>query len=59
MADLRGGVGGNGRSTSSGEPAQVYDLSDLSDLDGSRPDAWRSVVEVLDPGRPADTSGYG
>jgi len=56
MADLRGGVGGNGRSTSSGEPAQV---DDLSNLDGSRPDAWRSVVEVLDPGRPADTSGYG
>jgi NAD(P)-dependent dehydrogenase (short-subunit alcohol dehydrogenase family) len=45
----------NGRSTSSGELAQVYGLTDL---DGSRPDAWRYVVEVQDAGRPADATGY-
>jgi hypothetical protein len=43
-----------GRSTSSGEHAQVYGVDDL---DSSRPDAWRHVVEVQDPGRPADTTG--
>ncbi len=42
-------------STSSGELAAVYGLDDL---DGSRPDAWRYLVEVQDPGRPADTTGY-
>jgi NAD(P)-dependent dehydrogenase (short-subunit alcohol dehydrogenase family) len=44
-----------GRSTSSGELAQVYGVDDL---DGSRPDAWRYVVEVQDAGKPADTTGY-
>jgi NAD(P)-dependent dehydrogenase (short-subunit alcohol dehydrogenase family) len=45
----------SGRSTSSGELAQVYGFTDL---DGSRPDAWRYVVEVQDAGRPADATGY-
>jgi NAD(P)-dependent dehydrogenase (short-subunit alcohol dehydrogenase family) len=45
----------NGRSTSSGELAQVYGFTDL---DGSRPDAWRYLVEVQDPGKPADVTGY-
>jgi hypothetical protein len=45
----------NGRTVSSGELAQVYGFTDL---DGSRPDAWRYVVEVQDAGRPADTTGY-
>ncbi|MEV4705254.1 SDR family oxidoreductase [Actinoplanes sp. NPDC049316] len=45
----------NGRSVSSGELAQVYGFTDL---DGSRPDAWRYLVEVQDPGRPADVTGY-
>jgi NAD(P)-dependent dehydrogenase (short-subunit alcohol dehydrogenase family) len=45
----------NGRSTSSGELAQSYGLTDL---DGSQPDAWRYLVEVQDPGKPADTTGY-
>jgi NAD(P)-dependent dehydrogenase (short-subunit alcohol dehydrogenase family) len=45
----------NGRSTSSGELARVYGFTDL---DGSRPDAWRYLVEVQDPGKPADTTGY-
>jgi NAD(P)-dependent dehydrogenase (short-subunit alcohol dehydrogenase family) len=45
----------NGKSTSSGELAQLYNFTDL---DGSRPDAWRYIVEVQDPGKPADTAGY-
>ncbi|MFD4245225.1 SDR family oxidoreductase [Streptomyces sp. NPDC058525] len=45
----------NGRSLSSGQLAGVYGFTDL---DGSRPDCWRYVVEVQDPGRPADTTGY-
>ena len=30
----------------------------FTDLDGSQPDAWRYVVEVQDPGKPADATGY-
>ncbi len=45
----------NGESLSSGGLAQVYGFTDI---DGSRPDAWRYVVEVQDPGHPADTTGY-
>ncbi|WP_046776557.1 SDR family oxidoreductase [Streptomyces yangpuensis] len=45
----------NGRSLSSGRLAQVYGFTDL---DGSRPDAWRYLVEVQDPGHPADPTGY-
>jgi NAD(P)-dependent dehydrogenase (short-subunit alcohol dehydrogenase family) len=45
----------NGRSLSSGELAKVYGFTDL---DGSRPDAWRYVQEVQDAGRPADATGY-
>jgi NAD(P)-dependent dehydrogenase (short-subunit alcohol dehydrogenase family) len=45
----------NGKSLSSGELAQVYGFTDL---DGSRPDAWRYLVEVQDAGKPADVTGY-
>jgi NAD(P)-dependent dehydrogenase (short-subunit alcohol dehydrogenase family) len=45
----------NGQSLSSGQLAKVYGFTDL---DGSRPDAWRYVVEVQDAGKPADVSGY-
>ena len=45
----------NGQSLSSGQLAKVYGFTDA---DGSRPDAWRYVVEVQDAGRPADTTGY-
>jgi NAD(P)-dependent dehydrogenase (short-subunit alcohol dehydrogenase family) len=45
----------NGRSLSSGGLARAYGFTDL---DGSRPDAWRYLVEVQDPGKPADTTGY-
>ncbi len=45
----------NGQSLSSGQLARVYGFTDL---DGSQPDAWRYVVEVQDPGKPADATGY-
>lgn len=45
----------NGASLSSGGLAGEYGFSDL---DGSRPDAWRYMAEVQDAGRPADTTGY-
>ncbi|MDT0377962.1 SDR family oxidoreductase [Streptomyces sp. DSM 42041] len=45
----------NGDSLSSGGLAREYGFTDL---DGSRPDAWRYLVEVQDPGRPADVTGY-
>ena len=45
----------NGQSLSSGELARVYGFTDV---DGSRPDAWRYVVEVQDAGKPADAAGY-
>jgi len=45
----------SGQSLSSGQLAKVYDFTDL---DGSRPDAWRYVVEVQDAGKPADATGY-
>ncbi|MFF4585269.1 SDR family oxidoreductase [Streptomyces sp. NPDC001388] len=45
----------NGRSLSSGGLAPVYGFTDL---DGSRPDAWRYLTEVQDAGKPADVTGY-
>ncbi|MCD5312379.1 SDR family oxidoreductase [Kineosporia babensis] len=45
----------NGQSLSSGQLAKEYQFDDL---DGSRPDAWRYVVEVQDAGKPADVTGY-
>ncbi|MEU6067055.1 MULTISPECIES: SDR family oxidoreductase [Streptomyces] len=45
----------NGQSLSSGGLAQEYGFTDL---DGSRPDAWRYLVEVRDAGKPADVTGY-
>ncbi len=45
----------NGQSLSSGGLAQVYGFTDL---DGSRPDAWRYLPEVQEAGKPADATGY-
>lgn len=45
----------NGESLSSGQLAKVYGFTDI---DGSQPDAWRYIVEVQDPGKPADVTGY-
>jgi len=45
----------HGQSLSSGQLAQVYGFTDL---DGSRPDAWRYMDEVQDAGKAADVTGY-
>jgi len=45
----------NGGSFSSGALARDYGFTDL---DGSRPDCWRYMVEVQDPGLPPDATGY-
>jgi NAD(P)-dependent dehydrogenase (short-subunit alcohol dehydrogenase family) len=45
----------NGQSLSSGGLAKEYGFTDR---DGSRPDAWRYLVEVQDAGREADVTGY-
>jgi NAD(P)-dependent dehydrogenase (short-subunit alcohol dehydrogenase family) len=45
----------NGRSLSSGGLAQIYGFTDL---DGTRPDCWRYLAEVQEPGKPADDTGY-
>lgn len=45
----------SGGSFSSGELAREYGFTDV---DGSRPDCWRYMVEVQDAGRPADPVGY-
>jgi NAD(P)-dependent dehydrogenase (short-subunit alcohol dehydrogenase family) len=45
----------NGGSFSSGGLAREYGFTDV---DGSRPDCWRYMVEVQDPGLPADPTGY-
>jgi NAD(P)-dependent dehydrogenase (short-subunit alcohol dehydrogenase family) len=45
----------NGQSLSSGGLSQVYGFTDL---DGSRPDAWRYILEVQEADRPADATGY-
>jgi NAD(P)-dependent dehydrogenase (short-subunit alcohol dehydrogenase family) len=45
----------NGGSFSSGGLAREYGFTDV---DGSQPDAWRYMIEVQDPGLPADPTGY-
>ena len=45
----------NGGSFSSGGLAKDYGFTDI---DGSQPDCWRYMVEVQDPGLPADGTGY-
>ncbi|SCL20567.1 NAD(P)-dependent dehydrogenase, short-chain alcohol dehydrogenase family [Micromonospora nigra] len=45
----------NQGSVSAGELAGVYGFTDV---DGSRPDAFRYLAEVVDAGRPADVTGY-
>jgi NAD(P)-dependent dehydrogenase (short-subunit alcohol dehydrogenase family) len=45
----------SGGSFSSGGLAREYGFTDT---DGSRPDCWRYMIEVQDPGLPADPTGY-
>jgi NAD(P)-dependent dehydrogenase (short-subunit alcohol dehydrogenase family) len=44
-----------GRVLTSAELARTYGLTDV---DGSRPDCWRYLVEIQDAGRPATEIGY-
>ena len=49
------------RGDSGGRVLTAYELAErygVDDVDGSRPDAWRYVVEVQDRGLPADVTGY-
>jgi len=48
-------AGRNGGSFSSGELAHEYGFTDV---DGSQPDCWLYLVEVLEGGLPADPTGY-
>jgi NAD(P)-dependent dehydrogenase (short-subunit alcohol dehydrogenase family) len=45
----------NGQSLSSGQLAQVYGFTDV---DGTRPDCWRYMVEVVEAGGSAGDAGY-
>jgi NAD(P)-dependent dehydrogenase (short-subunit alcohol dehydrogenase family) len=45
----------NGSTLSSGELAKVYGFRDV---DGSQPDCWRYMTEVVDAGKPADATGF-
>ncbi|OON61112.1 short-chain dehydrogenase [Massilia sp. KIM] len=45
----------NGQSLSSGELAKIYGFTDL---DGSQPDAFRYLLEVVEQGKAPDATGY-
>jgi NAD(P)-dependent dehydrogenase (short-subunit alcohol dehydrogenase family) len=45
----------NGQSLSSGQLAREYGFTDT---DGTRPDCWRYMTEVIDAGKPAGDEGY-
>jgi NAD(P)-dependent dehydrogenase (short-subunit alcohol dehydrogenase family) len=45
----------NGQSVSSGQLAQVYGFTDV---DGTQPDCWRYMVEVIEAGGPPGDAGY-
>ncbi|HEX6654168.1 MAG TPA: SDR family oxidoreductase [Thermoleophilaceae bacterium] len=45
----------NGESLSSGGLAQEYGFTDT---DGTRPDCWRYMTEVIEAGKPAGDAGY-
>jgi NAD(P)-dependent dehydrogenase (short-subunit alcohol dehydrogenase family) len=45
----------NGQSLSSGQLAQVYGFTDV---DGTQPDCWRYMVEVVEAGGPPGDAGY-
>jgi NAD(P)-dependent dehydrogenase (short-subunit alcohol dehydrogenase family) len=45
----------SGQSLSSGRLAQVYGFTDT---DGTQPDCWRYMVEVIEAGKPAGDAGY-
>ena len=45
----------NSQSLASGQLAQVCGFTDL---DGSQPDAFRYLQEIVEASKPADTTGY-
>lgn len=45
----------NGQSLSSSGLAQIYDFTDI---DGSQPDCWRYIKDIIEQGKPANVSGY-
>jgi NAD(P)-dependent dehydrogenase (short-subunit alcohol dehydrogenase family) len=45
----------NGQSLSSGQLAPIYGFTDL---DGTQPDCWRYMTEVIEAGKPAGDAGY-
>jgi NAD(P)-dependent dehydrogenase (short-subunit alcohol dehydrogenase family) len=45
----------NGESVSSGQLAREYGFTDV---DGTRPDCWRYMTEVIEAGAPAGDAGY-
>lgn len=45
----------SGQTLDSGQLAKIYGFTDV---DGSRPDAWRYITEVEWAGKPADATGY-
>lgn len=45
----------SGKSVDSGQVAEAYGLTDV---DGSRPQVWRYITEVLEAGKEADPAGY-
>ncbi len=45
----------NTASLSSADCARTYRFTDV---DGSCPDCWRYLAEVVETGAPADTAGY-
>jgi hypothetical protein len=44
-----------GQSLSSGRLAREYGFTDT---DGTRPDCWRYMTEVVETGKPAGDAGY-
>ncbi|MGW3894717.1 SDR family oxidoreductase [Micromonospora profundi] len=45
----------NGKSVDAGSLSKVYGFTDL---DGSQPEGFRYIVEVVDAGKPSDVTGY-
>jgi len=45
----------SGQSLSSSGLAQIYGFTDI---DGSQPDCWRYIKEIIEQGKPANVSGY-
>jgi NAD(P)-dependent dehydrogenase (short-subunit alcohol dehydrogenase family) len=58
VALVAGATRGAGRGIAVELGAAGATVYGFTDLDGSRPDAWRYVTEVQDACKPADVTGY-